>query len=120
MYLTKIRESIQFFLCTLLSPGFALIYPLSLLKRELQVFTMKSKLRIHLRLYSILREKLPPESNGQAVLQLNDGTSLQDLLDELDITRKVVISVNEQHESDVSRRLQDGDRVKFFSSISGG
>ena len=118
MYLTKIRESIQFFLCTILSPGFALIYPLSLLKRELQVFTMK--LKIHLQLYSILREKLPPESNGQAVLQLNDGTSLQDLLDELDITRKVVISVNEEHESNVSRRLQDGDRVKFFSSISGG
>jgi len=77
-------------------------------------------LEIHLQLYSILREKLPPESNGLAVLQLNDGASLQGLLDELDITRKVVISVNDDHESDMSRRLQDGDRVKIFSSISGG
>ena len=95
-----------------------MIYPLSLLKRELQVFTMK--LKIHLQLYSILREKLPPEANGQAVLQLNDGASLKDLLDELDITRKVVISVNGDHESDISRRLQEGDQVKIFSSISGG
>ena len=44
-------------------------------------------LEIHLQLYSILREKLSPESNGQAVLQLRDEASLQDLLDELDITR---------------------------------
>ena len=77
-------------------------------------------LEIHLKLYSILREKLPSESNGQAVFQLNDGASLQNLLEELDITRKVVISVNDDHESDMSRRLQDGDQVKIFSSISGG
>ena len=81
---------------------------------------MKSKLKIHLQLYSILREKLPPEANGQTVLQLNDGASLQDLLDNLEITRKVVVSVNDTHESDMSRRLQDGDQVKIFSSISGG
>ena len=77
-------------------------------------------LEIHLQLYSILREKLPPESNGQAVLQLKDRANLQDLLDKLDITRKVVISVNGAHESDTSRQLQDGDQVKIFSSISGG
>jgi sulfur carrier protein ThiS len=77
-------------------------------------------LEIHVQLYSILREKLPPESNGQAVLQLKDGTMLADLLEELDITRKAVISVNGAHESDLSRRLQTGDQVKMFSSISGG
>jgi len=81
---------------------------------------MDSKIKIHLQLYSILREKLPPEAKGQAVLHLNDGSSLQDLLDELEITRKVVISVNDDHESELSRRLQDGDQVKIFSSISGG
>ena len=77
-------------------------------------------LEIHLQLYSILREKLPPESKGQAVLQLKDGASLQDLLDDLDITRRVVISVNSAHAPDKSRRLQNGDQVKIFSSISGG
>lgn len=81
---------------------------------------MESKIKINLQLYSILREKLPQDAKGQAVLQLNHGTSLQDLLDELEITRKVVISVNDDHESDLSRRLKDGDRVKIFSSIGGG
>jgi len=77
-------------------------------------------LEIYLQLYSVLREKLPPESKGQAVLQLKDGAVLADLLEELDITRKVVINVNGVHELDVSRRLNNGDQVQIFSSISGG
>jgi sulfur carrier protein ThiS len=77
-------------------------------------------IKIHLQLYSILREKLPPESKGRAVLKFNDGATLADLLKELDITRKVVISFNDEHESDLSRRLKDGDQIKIFSSISGG
>jgi len=81
---------------------------------------MASKIKIHLQLYSILREKLPPEAKGRAVLQLNDGANLQDLLNELEITGKVVISVNDGHEPKLSRQLQDGDQVKIFSSISGG
>ena len=77
-------------------------------------------MEIYLQLYSVLREKLPPESKGQAVLQLKDGAVLADLLEELDITRKVVINVNGVHELDVSRRLNNGDQVQIFSSISGG
>ena len=85
-----------------------------------RVLAYRRKLEIHLQLYSVLREKLPAESNGRAVLQMKDDASLADLLDELDITRKVVVSVNDAHESDMSRQLQDGDEVKIFSSVSGG
>jgi len=77
-------------------------------------------LEIHLQLYSILREKLPAEANGRAVLQLKEDANLADLLDKLGITRRVVISVNNEHTSDKSRQLQDGDKVKIFSSVSGG
>jgi sulfur carrier protein ThiS len=77
-------------------------------------------LEIQLQLYSVLREKLPPESNGQIVWPMRDNASLFDLLDELDITRKVVVSVNDVQELDMSRRLKDGDKVKIFSSVSGG
>jgi sulfur carrier protein ThiS len=51
---------------------------------------------------------------------MNKGAVLADLLDELNINGKVVISVNDIHESDMSRQLQDGDIVQIFSSISGG
>ena len=77
-------------------------------------------MEVHLQLYSILREKLPPEAKGRAVMQLDENASLADLLEELNITRRVVISVNGEHETDRSRHLQDGDEIKIFSSISGG
>jgi sulfur carrier protein ThiS len=77
-------------------------------------------LEIHLQLYSILREKLPIEAKGRAVLQLDEGATLADLLNELGIKLKVVVSVNGIQESDKSRQLRDGDAVKIFSSISGG
>lgn len=63
---------------------------------------------------------LPSESRGKAVVQMEEEACLQDLLDKLGITRKVVISVNGVQEMDKSRRLKNGDIVKMFSSISGG
>jgi sulfur carrier protein ThiS len=77
-------------------------------------------LEIYLQLYSILREKLPADAKGRAVLKLNDGTTISELLVELGIERKVAISVNGVHETDNSRQLKDGDKVKIFSSVSGG
>ncbi len=77
-------------------------------------------MEVNLQLYSILREKLPPEAKGRAVIKMDIDATLADLLDELGITRRVVISVNGAHESERSCQLQDGDEVKIFSSISGG
>jgi len=81
---------------------------------------IEETLKIHLKLYSILREKLPADANGRAVIQLREGATLADLLDKLGIERRVVISVNEFQELDKSRQLKDGDEVKIFSSVSGG
>ena len=77
-------------------------------------------MEIHLQLYSILREKFPADSKGRVVLQLKDGATVADLLEEIGIDRRVVISVNGLHETDKSLRLNDGDVVKLFSSVSGG
>jgi sulfur carrier protein ThiS len=77
-------------------------------------------LEIHLQLFSILRDKLPPETKGRTTMQLKDGATLKNLLSELEITRKVVISVNDVQETDNSRELYDGDKVMIFSSVGGG
>lgn len=77
-------------------------------------------MEVNLQLYSILREKLPPEAKGRAMIKMDNGATLADLLKELDINHRVVISVNDTHEVDMSRQLHDGDEVKIFSSISGG
>ena len=77
-------------------------------------------LEIHLQLFSILRDILPPELKGRTVIQLNEGSTLKDLLSELDINRRVAISVNDEYERDRSRKLEDGDQVKIFTSVGGG
>ncbi len=77
-------------------------------------------MEIQLQLYSILRDKLPRDAKGSAVLQLDDGAKLADILDGLGIKQRVVISVNGTLVSDTSHPLSDGDEVKMFTSISGG
>ena len=77
-------------------------------------------LEIHVQLFSILRDKLPPDRKGRVVLHLDDGATIKDLLRELDINRRVAISINDIQERNQSRKLEDGDKVKVFSSISGG
>jgi len=77
-------------------------------------------MEIHIQLFSILREKLPPEAKGRTVLFLDEGISVQDLLKELKINRRVAVSINDQQELDHSRKLKDGDTVKVFSSVGGG
>ena len=73
-----------------------------------------------MQLFSILRDKLPPELNGKTIMNLNEGATVKDLLDELKITRKVVISVNDVQETNLSRQLADGEKVMIFSSVGGG
>ena len=70
-------------------------------------------MEIHLQLLSGLREKLPPETEGRAVLNLDKGATLADLLGELGIKHKVIISVNGVQEADTSRLLEDGERVRI-------
>lgn len=53
-------------------------------------------------------------------MHLKEGATLKDLLGELEINRKVTISVNGLQETDLSQQLYDGDIVKIFSSVSGG
>jgi sulfur carrier protein ThiS len=77
-------------------------------------------MKVHLQLYSILREKLPSEANGNVFLQLEEGATIDSILKKFDITSRVVISVNGEHEPDKSRQLRDGDQIKIFSAISGG
>ena len=85
-----------------------------------EYYPKEAILDIHLQLFSILRGILPPELKGRTVIQLNEGSTLKDLLSELDINRRVAISVNDKHERDRSRVLEDGDQVKIFTSVGGG
>jgi sulfur carrier protein ThiS len=54
------------------------------------------------------------------VLDLPAQATLSTLLEELGIHTRVVISVNEMHETDPNLLLKEGDFVRIFHPVGGG
>lgn len=77
-------------------------------------------MQITIILHSILREKLPAEARGRAVLDLEEGSRVRDILERLDLAPTVVWAVNEQMDRDPDRLLQDGDTLRFLRPGAGG
>ena len=96
-------------------------------------------MQIHVQLFSILRDCLPPDaeargpSGGRATISLQEGATLVDLVRHLGIdqhlgyeaseltnTASWQVMVSGQFELDMGRKLQDGDEVRIFPPLSGG
>lgn len=77
-------------------------------------------MNITVRLYSTLRDKLPPEKRGVARLDLPPASTLADLLTLLEIHQKVACSINGQIEHELSTPLHEGDEVHIFRPSAGG
>ena len=63
---------------------------------------------------------LPDSDKGKATLTLNNDSTIADMLDKLQIKRKVVVAVNGDEEKGLDYVLSDGDEVLVFTVISGG
>jgi thiamine biosynthesis protein ThiS len=77
-------------------------------------------LQVKVHLHGILRDQLPAEARGRATLDLDEGATIGDLLNELSITRRVVVALNDEEEPNETRVLSDGDQVVIFTMIGGG
>jgi thiamine biosynthesis protein ThiS len=77
-------------------------------------------LQVNVHLHGILREHLPPEAKGRAILSLDDGATVGDLLAQLGIKRRVIVALNHNQEPDETYVLQDGDKVSIYTVIGGG
>lgn len=91
-------------------------------------------MQIHVQLFSILRDCLPPEADrGRATITLPEGATLADLVTHLGIDRHLghaaaeltttaswQVMVSGGFELDMGRVLQDGDEVRIFPPVSGG
>jgi thiamine biosynthesis protein ThiS len=77
-------------------------------------------LQVNVHLHGILREHLPPEAKGRAILSLDDGATVGDLLAQLGIKRRVIVALNHDQEPDETYVLQDGDKVSIYTIIGGG
>ena len=63
---------------------------------------------------------LPDSDRGKATYELHNGSSIEDLLEKLQIRRKVVVAVNGDEEKGLDYVLCDGDEVLVFTVVSGG
>lgn len=79
-------------------------------------------MQVHIHLFSILREHLPPGSErGRATVALPEGATVADLVAHLGITRRVrLVVVNGVQEENPQRSLAEGDQVKLFPTMVGG
>ena len=77
-------------------------------------------MKINLELIGPLVDFLPVSDKGKATLVLNNDSTIADLLDKLQIKRKVVVAVNGDEEKGLDHVLSDGDEVLVFTVVSGG
>ncbi len=84
-------------------------------------------MKIEVRLFASLRERLPDALRGRATLELADRATLQDLLDSLEIEPRLaqMVLVNGvQTPRDRAARealhLAPGDTVAIFPPVAGG
>jgi len=78
-------------------------------------------MRVHVKLFSHFRERLPRETRGAATVELPEGATLEHLLAHLGIDEQVkLVTVNNKPEADRQRILHEGDTVQVFPPVVGG
>ena len=77
-------------------------------------------MEINLELMGPLADFLPDADKGKATLILNNDSTIADLLDKLQIKRKVVVAVNGDEEKGLDYVLSEDDEVLVFTVVSGG
>jgi hypothetical protein len=77
-------------------------------------------MQVKIILHSFLREKLPASARGRAVLELEAGACVRDVIARLDLPPGVVWALNERLERDPERLLQEGDTLRFMRPGAGG
>jgi molybdopterin converting factor small subunit len=91
-------------------------------------------MQVQVRLFSILRECLPPGAmRNRAAVELPEGARLTELITHLGIDRRLgyaaadlsdkagwQVLINGNYEADLQRILRDGDQVQIFPPVAGG
>lgn len=78
---------------------------------------------IEVKLFATLRKNLPPGSSGsKAQLTLEDGVTIQTLIDHLKIPIELaqMVLVNGEQTREFGRPLAEGDTVSIFPPVAGG
>jgi sulfur carrier protein ThiS len=77
-------------------------------------------MQIHVRLHGALRDKLPAEMKGRAVLDFEEGTTVTAVLAHLSLHGRIQVALNQKTTENKDTILQDGDRLEIFRPAAGG
>ena len=81
-------------------------------------------MNIELKMFMKFKKYLPPDSvDGKAVMSLEEGSTLEDLMNILGIAGdepKIVVINGISHGVADSQILKEGDVVSFFAPVGGG
>ena len=84
-------------------------------------------MRIQVRLFANLRDRFPSGDRGRAEIELDDGSSLVDLIERLEIpdplAQMVLVDGLQEprsREERAKRTLEDGQTVSIFPPVAGG
>ena len=76
-------------------------------------------MEVQITLHGILRDYLPRKAKGKTVLDLPNGTTVDDIVQQLEIKQNVSAAVNGS-EVENSHVLQEGEELHLFRFIAGG
>ena len=76
-------------------------------------------MEVKVTLHGILRDYLPRQAKGRTILTVPDGTSVADIVTQLDI-KQTVSAVANGTEVETDHVLQDNDDLQLFRLIAGG
>ena len=84
-------------------------------------------MRINVRLFANLRDRFPQSARGRGEVELDDGASLDDLIEQLEIPESLaqMVLIDGQQiprgsEARTDRILEEGETVCIFPPLAGG
>ena len=76
-------------------------------------------MEINVTLHGILRDYLPRKAKGKTTLNVPEGTTIDDIIQQLEIKQNVSAAVNGV-EVETGHVLQEGEKLDMFRVIAGG
>jgi len=77
-------------------------------------------MNIHVHLHGALRDKLPPDAKGRAILHFDEGATANAVITKLSLRGHIEIALNQDLIENDDTILHDGDTLEIFRPAAGG
>ncbi len=77
-------------------------------------------MNIHVHLHGALRDKLPPDAKGRAILHFEEGATANAVITKFSLRGHIEIAINQELIENEDTILHDGDTLEIFRPAAGG